>query len=61
MARPTAQDVFDTDLASLPPITRAVRESWGVHTPHPVASAAGVAALFAGLHELEQRVIALES
>ena len=57
----TAEELFAADPTTLPPITKTVRETWGIHTPHPVASAAAVAALFTGLHDLEQRVIALES
>lgn len=54
------QDVFDTDPTGLPPLTRAIRETWSPHTAHPVASAAAVAALFVAVYHLEQRVIALE-
>lgn len=53
------QDVYDFPLDDLPPLTRAIRESWGPHTAHPVASAAAVAALFQAVFELETRLIAL--
>lgn len=54
------QTTFDTDPASLPPLTRALRETWGLHTPYPVASAPAMAALLAAVHDLETRVTALE-
>jgi hypothetical protein len=55
-----AQQVYDTPLADLPPVTRAVREAFGI-AAHPVPSAEGVAALLAAVHALELRVIALEA
>ncbi|MEN4399376.1 hypothetical protein ACNQR7_26970 [Mycolicibacterium senegalense] len=54
-------DVFDTPAEELPPLTRALRQAWSVHTPHPVANSAAMAAMFAAVHDLEIRVAALES
>ena len=51
------QSVFDAD--NLPPVTAAVRAAWG-HTAYPVASSEAMAALLVAVHDLEQRVIALE-
>jgi hypothetical protein len=56
----TGQDIFDTPIADLPPLTPAIRQAWG-NGAHPVANAQSVAALFAGVYDLETRVTTLES
>ena len=59
----TAQSIFDTDPASLPPLTRALRNAWGAgggSAPHPIPTAEAMAAMLVAVHDLEQRVIALE-
>lgn len=55
------QEAFDASPNQLPPLTKAIRETWSPHTAHPVASAAAVAAMFAAIYALETRLIALES
>ncbi len=70
MARPTdgwgyevpylpsvGKDVYDAD--DLPPVTAALRAAWGP-AASPVPSAEAMAAILVAVHELEQRVIALE-
>ncbi len=70
MARPTGiygqpapylpsvgQSVYDS--TTLGPVTQAVRNAWG-NDGSPVASAEAMAALLVAVHDIEQRVIALE-
>lgn len=54
----TGIEVFDAN--DLPPLTQAIRDAWS-GAPHPVASAAAIAALFAAVYHLETRVIELEA
>jgi len=55
----TGQEIFDTDPASLPPVTRTVRAAFTGASP--VASADVVAALLVAIKTLEDRVAALEA
>jgi hypothetical protein len=53
----TGQSIFDADLTALP-VTQAIRASFTGATP--VATADFAAAVLVAVHNLEQRVIALE-
>jgi hypothetical protein len=46
----TGQDIFDTPIADLPPLTPAIRQAWG-NGAHPVANAQSLAGLFAGVYD----------
>ena len=58
------QSIYDADPTTLPPLTRALREAWGTGpnaSPNPIATAAAMAAILGAIHDLETRVIALET
>lgn len=55
----TGQAIFDTDPASLPPVTRAVRQAFTGTSPVPSADA--MAAILVAIKALEDRVAALET
>jgi hypothetical protein len=54
----TGQTIFDTDPASLPPVTRAVRQAFTGASPVPSADA--MAAILVAIKTLEDRVVVLE-
>ena len=54
----TGQALYDTPLASLPPVTRAVRAAFDNATT-PVPSADVIAALLVAINALEVRLVAL--
>ena len=59
----TGQTTYDTDPASLPPLTRALRNAWGTaggSAPHPIPTSEAMAAILAAIHNLETRITALE-
>jgi hypothetical protein len=55
---------FDQDPATLPPLTRAICESWPTtmmgNSVEPIASDKALRAMLDAFHDLEDRVIALE-
>lgn len=53
------QAIYDTDLEDLPPVTRAVRQSWS-GSASPVPSSEAMAAMLVAIHALEIRLAALE-
>ncbi|WP_205874440.1 hypothetical protein [Mycobacterium camsae] len=61
-------DAFDTPLDQLPPITRALRESWPAKTTplgntaatEPVPTSHSMRALLTAVHQLEIRLAAIE-
>lgn len=55
----SGMSVYDTPIGNLPPLTAALRTAWA-GSAHPVPSSAAMAAIFAAVHNLEQRVTALE-
>ncbi|WP_100465912.1 hypothetical protein [Mycobacteroides abscessus] len=60
-------DTFDSDPNTLPPITKAFRQSWITHNPGAGAPLDAVATTFSmraaldAIYALEQRIIALET
>ena len=54
----TGQSIFDTDPASLPPVTRAVRQAFTGASPVPSVDA--MAAILVAINALEDRVTTLE-
>lgn len=62
-------DTFDTDPNTLPPITKAFRQSWITHNPggslgaplDAVATTFSMRAALDAIYALEQRVIALQT
>lgn len=58
-------ETFDTDPDTLPPITKAFRQSWITHNPgaplDTVATTFSMRAALDAIHALEQRIIALET
>lgn len=63
-------DTFDSDIDSLPPITKALRECWLSRTPNlfgygaqidAVAAPFSMRAVLDAVHALEERVAALEA
>lgn len=54
-------DTFDTDPATLPPLTAAIVQAarWARTVDQPVLTEAAARALIDAVHSLEQRVIAL--
>ena len=56
----SGQDIFDTPIEDLPPLTRAIREAWGT-AAHPTPSAESLAAILVAVHDLETRLTDLES
>lgn len=52
------QDIYDTDIEDLPPVTAALRQAWTGASPVPSGEA--MAALLVAVHSLETAVIALQ-
>jgi hypothetical protein len=63
-------DTFDSDIDSLPPVTKAFRECWVGRTPNPfgygnqldaVATTFSMRACLDAIHALEDRIATLEA
>lgn len=57
-------DTFDSDIDSLPPVTKALRQCWVDQSPggriDAVASTFSMRAVLDAVHALEDRIVALE-